>query len=66
MLQDEYVKVFSDPDEANITECLANVQPRLDLELKDLEFTEEDIIKAIKELDPYSATPDGDIPASIL
>ena len=52
----------------NITECLANVQPELeeDVELDDFEFTEEDLISALKELDPYSATPDGDIPARIL
>ena len=26
----------------------------------------EDIVEAIKELDPYSSTPDGDIPAKVL
>ena len=38
------------PDEANTTECSANVQPRLEdnVELKYFEFT-EDIIKANKE-----------------
>ena len=68
LLQDQYVKVFSNPDAVNITECLANVQPELeeDVELDDFEFTEEDLISALKELDPYSATPDGDIPARIL
>ena len=66
LLQDQYVKLFSNPGEANITECFANVQPRLEynVELKDFEFT--DIIKATKELDPYSATPNGDIHARIL
>ncbi|CAL8363407.1 unnamed protein product [Boreogadus saida] len=61
LLQDQYVKVFSNPDAVNITECLANVQPELeeDVELDDFEFTEEDLISALKELDPYSATPDG-------
>ena len=60
--------MFSNPDAVNITECLANVQPELeeDVELDDFEFTEEDLISALKELDPYSATPDGDIPARIL
>ncbi|CAL8257114.1 unnamed protein product [Boreogadus saida] len=61
LLQDQYVKVFSNPDAVNITECLANVQPELeeDVELDDFEFTEEDLISALKELDPYSATPDA-------
>ena len=68
LLQDQYVKVFSNPDAVNITECLANVQPDLeeDVELDDFEFTEEDLISALKKLDPYSATHDGDIPARIL
>ena len=30
------------------------------------EFTPDDIKEAIKELDPYSAAPDGDIPAKII
>jgi len=34
--------------------------------LSDICFTEDDIVSALKELNPYSATPDGDIPARIL
>ena len=34
--------------------------------IDDIYFDEEDIISAIKEIDPYAATPDGDIPAKIL
>ncbi len=33
---------------------------------KEIRFTREDIIEALGELDPYSAAPDGDIPARIL
>ena len=32
----------------------------------EISFTREDIIEALGELDPYSAAPDGDIPARIL
>ena len=34
--------------------------------LLDFSFTREDIISALKELDPYSACPDDDLPARIL
>ena len=67
LLQEQFVKVFSDPAQADIRECLTHVHPADDgVELSDITFHEEDIIKAIKELDPYSSTPDGDIPAKIL
>jgi hypothetical protein len=68
LLQEQYAKVFSNPDEVNVAECLSNINPNLDddTELDTFNLTEEDIIKALKELDPYSATPDGDIPARIL
>ena len=32
----------------------------------DLTCNEIDIVEALKELDPYSAAPDGEIPARIL
>ena len=67
LLQEQYVKVFSDPDQAKIEECLRSVTPGLDdAKLDDISFSHEDIIRAIGELDPYSSTPDGDIPARIL
>jgi len=34
--------------------------------LDDVSFSEEDNIRTIRELNPYSSTPDGDIPARIL
>ena len=34
--------------------------------LLDFSFTREDIISALKELDPFSACPDDDVPARIL
>ena len=68
LLQDQYVKVFSDPAQADVDECLKHVKPDLGdtTELSDITINEENIIKAIQELDPYSSTPDGDIPALIL
>ena len=66
ILQSQYVSVFSDPDKADIEESLRSIQPIEDTELKDIEFSVADIVEAISELDPYSATPDGDIPARIL
>lgn len=68
ILQSQYVKVFSDPNAADIDASVSNVKHNVDSDnsLKDLTFTESDIVDAIKELDPYSATSEGDIPARIL
>ena len=66
ILQTQYVSVFSDPDKADIEECLRSVRPIEDAELSNIDFNISDIVEAISELDPYSATPDGDIPARIL
>ena len=61
-----YLKVFSYPNEAHIEESLAGLNPAPVKELDHMQFSANDISEAIKELDPYSSTPDGDIPASIL
>ena len=45
---------------------LSYISTETQSELSDISFTEEDIVSALKELNPYSATPDGDIPARIL
>ena len=66
ILQAQYVSVFSDPEKAEVEESLRSIKPIEDAELKDIEFSVADIVEAISELDPYSATPDGDIPARIL
>ena len=65
-LQEQYAKVFSNPELADVEACLRNVKTDSDVELTDLTFAEEEIINAIAQLDPYSATPDGDIPARVL
>ena len=67
LLQAQYVKVFSDPNSANVdASCLAGLNPVPDRNLDNITFTVDDIVEAIKELDPYSSTPDGDIPAKVL
>ena len=66
ILQSQYVSVFSDPEKANVEDSLKIIKPHEGTELKDLEFSVSDIVDAISELDPYAATPDGDIPARIL
>ena len=66
LLQDQYVKVFSDPNSVNIGECTTNLHPSYTCKLETLEFDKSDVADAIKELDPYSSTPDGDIPARVL
>ena len=68
ILQEQYTQVFSDPSKANVEQCLSHVHHNNDpnVKISNIEFDEHDIAEAIKELDPYSATPDGDIPAKVL
>ena len=66
LLQAQYVSVFSDPAKADLEKCKSFVNKVQDAELSYFAFTPDDITEAIKELDPYSAAPDGDIPAKII
>ena len=68
ILQRQYQKVFSNPRDADTERCLrAKGLPQgLGSGFNDISFTREDIIEALGELDPYSAAPDGEIPARIL
>ena len=66
ILQKQYLTVFSNPEDADIDCSVSAIKPSHAATLTDIEFTEENIIEAISELDPYAATPDGDIPAKIL
>ena len=64
ILQDQYVKVFSDPTaktNINITPNNPN-----NCELSDIDFTEDDIINAIKLIPPNSAGGPDKFPAVIL
>ena len=65
VLQGQYTKVFSDPHAADVDQCTSSID-NSDRTTEDVHFTPDDIIEAIKELDPYSAAPDGDIPAKVL
>ena len=66
LLQAQYISVFSDPAKADTEECKSFVNEVQNAELSYFAFTPDDISEAIKELDPYSAAPDGDIPAKII
>ena len=66
ILQSQYISVFSEPDNVDPQESLASLSPSTDSFLSDMEFSVEDIHAAMGELDPYSASPDDDIPARIL
>ena len=66
LLQEQYVKVFSNPEEADPGKATENIQCQSGNTLSNADFNPKDIAEAIKELDPYSATPDVDIPARVL
>ena len=65
LLQDQYVKVFSDPEMVNAEVALKDIEDR-EAELTHIELSPADIKAALKELNPHSAAPNGDIPSVIL
>ena len=66
ILQEQYCSVFSDPDSKNIVMDHKGLPQGNEKCLADIEFSSEDIVDAIDELDSFAATADEDIPASIL
>ena len=65
ILQNQYSSVFSNP--ANpVKENTMSDAPQPSETITTIEFTEEDIISAIDDIDADSATSEGDIPARIL
>ena len=68
LLQKQYQKVFSDPKASNVSACLASegLPQGLGSSFQDLIFTKDDIVAALKELNPYSACPEDDVPAKVL
>eukprot|EP00116_Pleurobrachia_bachei_P001864 sb/3462126/ len=66
LLQSQYCRVFTEPDSGDPEKSDEWVKEETNTILEDITFTTEDIKKALAELDPYSAGPDGDIPAKIL
>ena len=61
ILQDQYTKVFSNPNINDIP-----IEPKLCNELLDITITTEDIVKAIKDIPPNAAPGPDKIPASFL
>ena len=65
ILQSQYTSVFSNPLSPDINRDANNIKTA-ESELSNINISQEDIIAAIDEIDPYAATSDGDIPAKIL
>ena len=64
ILQHQYTSVFSNPNSnEKKSPDLKNRESDL---LEEISFTQEDIEKAISEIDTYSSCPEGDIPAIVL
>ena len=68
ILQRQYQKVFSNPMNADIDQCLntQGLPQGRSCGFNEISFSRDDIVEALGELDPYSAAPDGEIPARIL
>lgn len=64
-LQDQYASVFSDPNAETKKDTTLNLTAT-DSTTSTFQFSLEDIIEAINEMDENSATSDGDIPARII
>ena len=65
ILQAQYSSVFSNPTADGLDKEGSDVHPS-ESEIFDIPITEKDMIEAMKELNPYSSAPDGEVPARIL
>ncbi|KAL5258287.1 hypothetical protein ACHWQZ_G008952 [Mnemiopsis leidyi] len=65
MLQKQYSSVFSDPNNPEKRNTMTHTVHSSD-SISTIDFDEKDIIGAIDEISPDSATSDGEIPARIL
>ena len=67
LLQKQYQKVFSDPKNARLADCMNSpgLPHGLSGGFSELSFERGDFLEALGELDPYSAAPDWDIPAKV-
>ncbi|KAL5269743.1 hypothetical protein ACHWQZ_G003270 [Mnemiopsis leidyi] len=65
ILQQQYSSVFTDPANPRIRDTTSNL-PQPTCRIEDIEFSTEDIMKAIDEIDTYSSTSHECIPACIL
>ena len=67
LLQEQYVKVFSEPEEQDTETQNDNVEENEDSpSLEDIEFDEEDIIKAINSMPNHSAPGPDKFPSILL
>ena len=64
LLQDQYAAVFSDPE--NKSKKLPSSPDKSEVIIEDIEFTKEDIERAIDEIKENSACDEEDIPAIVL
>ena len=64
LLQDQYAAVFSNPE--NKSKKVPSSPDKSEIHIEDLEFSREDIEKAIDEISENSACGENDIPAIIL
>ena len=65
LLQDQYSQVFSDPSEITVEPAEPD-QDNLCPTIEDIEFNEEDIVKAIDDISRHSATGPDKFPAEVL
>ena len=65
ILQTQYLSAFTDPSNPNIRDTTSEL-PETKCRLENLDFTEEDIVKAIDEINTYSSTSHECIPACLL
>ena len=64
LLQNQYSSVFSDPN--NQDKKYKKIGPNPNTIIENINFTQEEIEKAIGEIGTFSSTIDGDIPALVL
>ena len=63
LLQDQYIKVFSNPEKANTDK---EFQAKTDAKINDITITIKDITDAIKEIPTYAAPGPDKLPAVVL
>ena len=65
ILQEQYSSVFSNPDNTDIEDTTQHL-PRVSTSFESFEFSEEDIIEAIDEIDTNASAPDNETPALVI
>ena len=65
LFQEQYISVFSDPSAVSVEKAVENIS-YAGPTISSIDFNPSSIESALKQLNPYSAGPPGDIPSSIL